>query len=155
MKFFLVAFSVLLASACTGNGDETTPVPQSQDARTSNTPSLAGSPEPTPYQVPALPATDRLEVVAPVPAFSTSPGETTVPWELIRLYDGGRSIGISYSFGCNEPGRVEVVESESAVAVRVLRPPPGRGPYAACLSSYRKAIALRSPLGSRTLLHAS
>ncbi len=148
---------VLVTVGCTVSDRSaipTTPSARSSSTTPTTTPyaGLPVSPEPTPYTVPTTPATDHLEVVTPTSHLVVRPGEQPVPWRLIRLYDGGKNLAIFYAFGCNDPLRVQVVETDTSVAILVLHP-TRNGPMPMCLSTYRKAITLARPLGQRALLH--
>lgn len=123
-------------------------------------------PIPSPGVVDASPWT----IASPFPWNTPSPlvplapsqasGLLVLPWSLVGVRAGGRVLRIRYAAGggCVRPVGVQVIESST----RVLIAPrsrafdsPGSG---ACTAELRLAfaeIALRSPLGHRSLVHAA
>lgn len=144
---------VLFASACTGGADDG-PRPQQGLPEESAVADLrAGAvPEARPFMVPTASATDPLDVQEPTKVL---PGEQlrSVPWQLIRAWDGERRLAIQYSPGCStpDPGQVRFEETATDVLVQALAEPRSKR----CLRNVRVALALSRPLGSRRLLHAA
>ena len=127
--------------------------PQRQQKPASNEDVRAGAvPEARPFTVPTTTPTDPLHVHNPSMVLSGD-RPRSVPWQLIRVWDGGRRLAIQYGPGCSSPdtGQVRFEESPTDVLVQTLADPRSKR----CLRNVRVALALSRPLGSRQLLHAA
>lgn len=114
----------------------------------------AGFPEPTPFQVPTSPATDALPVLEPSQVRAPSGDQVSRPWDLIRMWDGGRRLAVQYAAGCNDEVDVRFAETPTHVLVQVLDDADDDGCAAHRVSNGRAILALSAPLGDRQLLHA-
>lgn len=157
----LVAMSMLPLPGCTGRSSSNPGVPSTAPSAVSSAGvpakdalsipvNVTTSPEPRPYTVPTTPATDRLDVIQPSSTVSAGDDEKDADWKLIRLWDGGRRLAIFSAFGCNEPGRFLVRETQQEIVIRVVYTDTNG---LDCLSTYHKQINLSEPLGQRRLLH--
>lgn len=107
--------------------------------------------EPRPFTVPTTPATDPLDIVTPSDLATLAEPARSLPWELIRIWDGERRLAIRFSPGCNGPTSVFVRETADHVLVQAV---DDDGPSVlACATLVRVTIALSAPLGNRPLLH--
>lgn len=110
----------------------------------------AAQPEPTPYAVPTSPATDPLPAVGTDGLVDVPRGSRSVPWTLIRLWDGG--LAVQHVPHCSDVA-VHAEESDAAVVVQVVA--GRRSEDAGCLDGGRHVVRLDRPLGERRLLHAA
>ena len=112
-------------------------------------------PVPTPFAVPTTPATDGLPSAASGRLASVGRVERSVPWSLIRMWDGGRRLAIQHTATCDSGGDVHVEESDRAVVVQVVAGRGARGlGEGPCSSGARTVVVLDRPLGQRRLMQA-
>lgn len=127
--------------------------PRSRHRRV-RTPSRA-LPVPRPFAVPTTPATDSLPEVASGRLAHVGRLERSVPWTLIRIWDGGRRLAIQHTATCDSGGEVHVEESDVDLVVQVVA---GRGERGLgdgpCSSGARTLVTLDRPLGQRELKQA-
>lgn len=148
-----VAGCVLLTSACTGGADDNRrPQPRLPQASAVADVRAGAVPEARPFTVPTAPASQPLDVQKPTQVLAGEQARS-VPWQLIRVWDGGRRLAIQYSPGCSTPdaGQVRFEETAKDVLVQALADPSSK----LCRRNVRAALALSRPLGSRQLLHAT
>ena len=84
---------------------------------------------------------------------------TSLPWALVRVGDGGRSLDIGYiaGGGCTSWRGIEVVETNISVEVAALAKTIDSSAGQACSSALAigsSTVPLASPMGTRKLLHA-
>ena len=113
-----------------------------------------GLPEPTPYTVPTTRATDALPVLEPSAVRAPGDDQVSRPWDLIRLWDGGRRLAVQYSAGCDDEVDVRFAETPSHVLIQVLDDADDSDCRSHRVGSARAILALSAPLGARPLLHA-
>lgn len=142
-------FGIAALVLAAGGGWAAQPVQTRQDA-------LARAlPVPTPFAVPTTPATDSLPSVGSGRITSVGRFERSVPWSLIRIWDGGRELAIQHTATCDSGARVLVEETDRSVVVQVVAARGarslGEGP---CSSGARTLVTLDRPLGRRHLKQA-
>ena len=118
-------------------------------------PLTTGLPEPTPYAVPTTPATDALPVLEPSEVRAPDDGQVSLPWDLIRMWDGGRRLAVQYSSGCDDEVVVRFAETAEHVLIQVLDDADDSDCPLHRVGRARAILALSAPLGSRPLLHAA
>ena len=83
---------------------------------------------------------------------------TSLPWALLRVRDGGRSLDIGYiaGGGCTSWRGFEVVETNTSVEIAALAKTTHPSAGQACsleLAFGSSTVPLASPMGTRKLLH--
>ena len=109
--------------------------------------------EPRPFAVPTTPATEDLKVVRPSSLVEPVAPTSSVPWDLVRVWDSERRLAVQVSGDCDQTDLLRVVETDAFVAVQAL---DVDGPSStACAVTTRWQVELRAPLGRRPLLHVA
>lgn len=143
----LAAVAVLLAavaSGCTSGDAAKSPMTAPTSAKVSV--------ERTPYAVPTSPASGVTVRFGPS-RIRNGDQKLSVPWKLVRLPDGGRTLIVHWYPGCDRPspGGVRFEETMTSVLVQAVT---ADETYEACGRAAIAALDLKQPLGTRALLHA-
>jgi hypothetical protein len=152
----LLATLILVAAAVAGCGSSSSGQTVSPGGPGGSPVSPTGSASPDPL-TPHTPAPGAARVLpTTAPASVTSGGRVSLPWEFMRLADGGKQVEISLQYGgCMTFDYVQVEQGTGSVEITVWGiTHAGQDTICPAFEAIlRGTITLDAPLGSRQLLH--